>query len=90
MGKEHKHCLRDGTFEMFNDLNALKVPILVFSAGIGDTVSSILQQAGVMMPTVKVFDVDFFVVFAIRNGFRLCRIFYDGKMVWLMDSVRKI
>lgn len=46
--------LRDGTHDMFNDLNALKVPVLVFSAGIGDTVTAMLHAADVLMPTVKV------------------------------------
>lgn len=53
-GKIDRDCLRDGTHELFASLNSTKVPVLVFSAGIGDTVSAILEQADLLMPTVHV------------------------------------
>lgn len=63
--------LRDGTHEMFNDLNALKVPVLVFSAGIGDTVQAMLHAADVLMPTVKVrYSEEFYLNLVLKNLFR--------------------
>lgn len=50
----YQHCLRGGTHELFADLNRMAVPILVFSAGLGDSVLAVLHQAGVMQPNVKV------------------------------------
>lgn len=50
----YQHCLRDGTHELFADLNKMSVPILVFSAGLGDSVLAVLNQANVMQPNVKV------------------------------------
>uniref|UniRef100_A0A1L8DXY4 5'-nucleotidase n=1 Tax=Nyssomyia neivai TaxID=330878 RepID=A0A1L8DXY4_9DIPT len=49
-----KDSLRDGTHELFGELNRLQVPVLVFSAGLGDSVVSILQHAAVLLPNVKV------------------------------------
>uniref|UniRef100_U5EYF0 5'-nucleotidase n=1 Tax=Corethrella appendiculata TaxID=1370023 RepID=U5EYF0_9DIPT len=49
-----KDGLRDGTHELFRDLNELNVPCLVFSAGLGDSVVSVLKQAKVLHPNVKV------------------------------------
>ncbi|XP_060530323.1 7-methylguanosine phosphate-specific 5'-nucleotidase [Cylas formicarius] len=49
-----KPSLRDGTKELFDDLAMENVPILVFSAGCGDVVATILQQGGVYLPNVKV------------------------------------
>lgn len=39
---------------MFQDLNTLNVPLLVFSAGLGDSVISVLNHAKVNFPNVKV------------------------------------
>lgn len=48
-------CLRDGTHDLFERLGARQVPILVFSAGIGDTVAAILRESDLMLwPTVHV------------------------------------
>lgn len=47
-------CLRTGTRHMFDDLNALDIPILVFSAGLGDSVVAILKATNVMLPNVEV------------------------------------
>lgn len=50
----YKNSLRDGTHDFFQDLNKLQVPVLVFSAGLGDCVVSVLRQANVLFPNVKV------------------------------------
>lgn len=47
-------CLRDGTHKMFHELNSLDVPILVFSAGLGDSVVAILEETNTKLPNVKV------------------------------------
>ncbi|XP_053685561.1 7-methylguanosine phosphate-specific 5'-nucleotidase [Sabethes cyaneus] len=49
-----KDGLRDGTHQMFRDMNEQRIPCLVFSAGLGDTVMSVLRQANVLYPNVKV------------------------------------
>ncbi|XP_058838785.1 7-methylguanosine phosphate-specific 5'-nucleotidase [Topomyia yanbarensis] len=54
VAKRFKEGLRDGTHQMFSDLSNLRVPCLVFSAGLGDSVVSVLRQANVMYPNVKV------------------------------------
>lgn len=54
VAQRFKNALRDGTHEMFNDLNKLNVPLLVFSAGLGDSVISVLNHAKVNLPNVKV------------------------------------
>ncbi|RZC41721.1 7-methylguanosine phosphate-specific 5'-nucleotidase, partial [Asbolus verrucosus] len=46
--------LRDGTKELFQTLLNHNVPILVFSAGLGDTVVSVLKHYDVYLPNVKV------------------------------------
>uniref|UniRef100_A0A336LZD2 5'-nucleotidase n=2 Tax=Culicoides sonorensis TaxID=179676 RepID=A0A336LZD2_CULSO len=52
---EHfKNALRDGTHEMFRELYSLQIPCLVFSAGLGDSVMSVLKHANVLYPNVKV------------------------------------
>lgn len=52
---EHfKNALRDGTHEMFRELDRYNIPCLVFSAGLGDSVMSVLKHANVLYPNVKV------------------------------------
>ncbi|KAJ8975223.1 hypothetical protein NQ317_014527 [Molorchus minor] len=46
--------LRDGTTELFAKLYAENVPVLVFSAGLGDTVVSVLKHCNVLLPNVEV------------------------------------
>ncbi|KAG7206643.1 hypothetical protein KM043_000321 [Ampulex compressa] len=46
--------LRDGTEELFARLSAAEVPILVFSAGLGDVVEAVLQYHGVLFSNVKI------------------------------------
>lgn len=45
---------RDGTAELFKDLNKANVPILVFSAGLGDLVVAVLKHCDVLFSNVKV------------------------------------
>ncbi|XP_052872124.1 7-methylguanosine phosphate-specific 5'-nucleotidase [Anopheles cruzii] len=49
----YKDGLRDGTHAMFKELHELSVPCLVFSAGLGNCVLSVLNHANVMYPNVK-------------------------------------
>lgn len=49
-----KSALRDRTHELFGALLRLQIPVLVFSAGLGNSVVSVLQQANIMHPNVKV------------------------------------
>lgn len=49
-----KDALRDGSDDLFKTLNEHNVPCLVFSAGLGDAVTSVLKHANVMYPNVKV------------------------------------
>ncbi|XP_078036296.1 cytosolic 5'-nucleotidase IIIB [Augochlora pura] len=46
--------LRDGTQEIFTKLDSADIPILVFSAGLGDVVEAILRNRGVLFNNVKV------------------------------------
>ncbi|XP_054011392.1 7-methylguanosine phosphate-specific 5'-nucleotidase [Hylaeus anthracinus] len=46
--------LRDGTKELFKKLHSAGVPVLVFSAGLGDVVEAILRNQGVLYDNVKV------------------------------------
>lgn len=50
----YENVLRDGCQDMFKELCDLNVPVLVFSAGLGDCVVSVLKQANVYYPNVKV------------------------------------
>lgn len=49
-----KDKLRDNTKELFSSLNRMNVPVLVFSAGLGNSVVSVLKHSRVMYPNVKV------------------------------------
>ncbi|KAB0798814.1 hypothetical protein PPYR_06694 [Photinus pyralis] len=46
--------LRDGTVELFKDLHSADVPILVFSAGLGDSVRAVLKHFNVYLANVKI------------------------------------
>ncbi|XP_031782592.1 7-methylguanosine phosphate-specific 5'-nucleotidase isoform X2 [Nasonia vitripennis] len=48
------HTLRDGTKELFSKLKKFNIPILVFSAGIGDVLESILKCQGILSENVKI------------------------------------
>lgn len=46
--------LRDGTKELFDQLQQADVPVLVFSAGLGDTVKAVMKHFDVNLPNVEV------------------------------------
>nr|XP_023030478.1 7-methylguanosine phosphate-specific 5'-nucleotidase [Leptinotarsa decemlineata] len=46
--------LRTGTNEFFKKLHEANVPVLVFSAGLGDTVVAVLKHCEVLLPNVEV------------------------------------
>jgi len=52
--KEAEILYRDGTKEMFECLNELDVPILVYSAGLGDVIHHSLEHEGALLPNVTV------------------------------------
>lgn len=52
--KKSKVELRDGTDTMFSTLAKEGIPVLVFSAGIGDVVESILRHYGIFHDNVKI------------------------------------
>uniref|UniRef100_T1H6Q2 5'-nucleotidase n=1 Tax=Megaselia scalaris TaxID=36166 RepID=T1H6Q2_MEGSC len=49
-----KDHLRDRSKEFFEILENFEVPVLVFSAGLGNSVESVLRQAGVLNKNVKI------------------------------------
>lgn len=51
---EHAPPLRDGTHDLFKGLSDLKVPLLVFSAGLGDTILSLLKHSNIMYDNVHI------------------------------------
>lgn len=51
---KHGPPLRDGTHDLFKVLNTLNVPLLVFSAGLGDSILSVLKHAELMYPNVHI------------------------------------
>ena len=52
--KQHGTGLRDGSLELFERLSAAQVPVLVFSAGLGDVVEAVLIQQNVLFDNVKI------------------------------------
>lgn len=53
--KESEARLRDGYKLFFDHLCWHSIPLLIFSAGIGDILEEVIRQAGVFHPNVKVF-----------------------------------
>lgn len=45
---------REHSKEFFTELNKDNIPILVFSAGLGDIVVAVLEHCGVLLPNVEV------------------------------------
>ncbi|XP_056597046.1 cytosolic 5'-nucleotidase 3 [Triplophysa dalaica] len=52
--RESEARLRDGYKEFFHHLKVMCVPLLIFSAGIGDVLEEVIRQAGVFYSNVKV------------------------------------
>ncbi|XP_033025505.1 7-methylguanosine phosphate-specific 5'-nucleotidase isoform X2 [Lacerta agilis] len=52
--KESDVMLRDGFNILFDQLYQNKVPLFIFSAGVGDVLEEIIRQAGAFYPNVKV------------------------------------
>lgn len=53
--QESEAMLREGYQLFFDHLQAHSVPLLIFSAGIGDVLEEVIRQAGVFHPNVNVF-----------------------------------
>lgn len=52
--KQYGHIFRDGAQEFIKATYDLNVPVLVFSAGLGDTIMAIMKQENLLYPNVKV------------------------------------
>lgn len=52
LAKEYSGPLRDRTIEVFEKLRKIEVPVLVFSAGLGNVVEAILRQNGLVTENV--------------------------------------
>ncbi|CDQ61287.1 unnamed protein product [Oncorhynchus mykiss] len=55
MVKESDVMLREGYQLFFDHLQEHSIPLLIFSAGLGDVLEEVIRQAGVFHPNVKVF-----------------------------------
>ncbi|XP_071765926.1 cytosolic 5'-nucleotidase 3-like [Centroberyx gerrardi] len=53
--RESDAMLREGYQLFFDHLHEHSIPLLIFSAGIGDVLEEVIRQAGVFHPNVKVF-----------------------------------
>lgn len=53
IAKEYSNSLRDGSHDLFKLTNDVNVPVLVFSAGLGDCILSVLKNEEVLYPNVK-------------------------------------
>lgn len=54
LAKEYGHSLRDGTHDLLELTNKTNVPVLVFSAGLGDSIMAVMRHEKVLYPNVKV------------------------------------
>ncbi|KAL7289885.1 hypothetical protein TKK_0016278 [Trichogramma kaykai] len=52
--EEYGETLRDGTIELFHHLKIQEVPVLVFSAGLGDVVKSVLKHHKILHDNVNI------------------------------------
>ncbi|XP_034448878.1 cytosolic 5'-nucleotidase 3-like isoform X2 [Hippoglossus hippoglossus] len=53
--RKSEAMLREGYQLFFDHLHEHSIPLLIFSAGIGDVLEEVIRQAGVFHPNVKVF-----------------------------------
>ncbi|XP_062264145.1 cytosolic 5'-nucleotidase 3-like [Platichthys flesus] len=53
--RQSEAMLREGYQLFFDHLHEHSIPLLIFSAGIGDVLEEVIRQAGVFHPNVKVF-----------------------------------
>lgn len=54
LASAYTHALRDGTQELLKTTNELDVPVLVFSAGLGDSILAVMKHEQVHFSNVKV------------------------------------
>lgn len=54
IAKKYAYSVRDNTDELFRKLNELNIPVLVFSAGLGNCVNAMLRHAGLLYPNMNV------------------------------------
>ena len=89
---EYGTNLRDGTKTMMKRLHAAKVPVLVFSAGLGDVVEAILRHNGVLLDNVEL--ISNFLKYSGRKleGFKEKKIhvFNKNETVLDEDQIRKL
>ncbi|XP_031340800.1 7-methylguanosine phosphate-specific 5'-nucleotidase-like [Photinus pyralis] len=52
--RESGPLLRNGVPELFCELNKAEIPLLIFSAGLGDAVEAILTNFNVLFPNIKI------------------------------------
>ncbi|XP_036408953.1 7-methylguanosine phosphate-specific 5'-nucleotidase-like isoform X2 [Megalops cyprinoides] len=53
--RESDAMLREGYQVFFDQLQEQSIPLLIFSAGVGDVLEEVIRQAGVFHPNVKIF-----------------------------------
>ncbi|KAF7990621.1 hypothetical protein HCN44_000426 [Aphidius gifuensis] len=54
VAKIYGTSLRDGTMPLIQRLNVANVPVLVFSAGLGDVVKAVLENHNILLDNVKI------------------------------------
>lgn len=54
IARRYKDATRDGAKALFDILYQSNVPILIFSAGLGDSVRAMLKNFNMLLPNVKV------------------------------------
>lgn len=54
IAERYKDATRDGAKDLFDKLYESNVPILIFSAGLGDSVKAMLKYFNMLLPNVKV------------------------------------
>ncbi|KAJ6645769.1 7-methylguanosine phosphate-specific 5'-nucleotidase [Pseudolycoriella hygida] len=53
IAEHYKDATRDGAKDLFDQLHKSNVPILIFSAGLGDSVRAMLKYFNMLLPNVK-------------------------------------